>query len=45
MLLVLKKGLLGKIHQVVLPFFIKEVDQSDCIEELILNGALRLWAL
>ena len=23
-------------------FFIKEVDQSDCIEELIFNGALRL---
>jgi hypothetical protein len=44
-LLVLKRSLPRKIHQGVLSFFIKEVDQSNCIEELILNGALHLWAL
>jgi len=32
-------------HQGVLLFFIKEVDQNDCIKELILNKTLRLWAL
>jgi hypothetical protein len=45
MLFILKKGPLGKTHQGILPFFIEEVDQSDYIEELILNGTLCLWAL
>jgi hypothetical protein len=41
----LKKSLLAEIHRGVLLFFIEEVDQSDCIEKLIFNGALRLLAL
>jgi hypothetical protein len=45
MLFVLKKVLSRKIHQGILPFSIEEVDQSDYIEELILNGTLCLWAL
>jgi hypothetical protein len=37
LLLILKGSLSRKNHQGLLSFFIEEVDQSDCIEELPLS--------